>query len=602
MNSSKVVFFFGAGASVAAGVPDTNTFVTDYLKKIRGTNKETTVKKIIDTLEQWKGHSIDIELLLETLTKLRDKKDDPLLQFFPEPSSIVAELDEKDPVIDSLKDFIKKKAIVSEKKIQYLQSLLPIIEEYKPLDIISVNYDTSVEQFCNVQKLTYEDGFDVHWNSQSFEKENTDIRLYKIHGSVMWYQTDHGDYVKLPVMTGEHKVQLITGEKAINLMLYPMQKWNYAEPFLELSVRVKHLLELDSCKFLIVVGYSFRDEHIIKILWDSARTNRNLRVILIDPNAYKIYKNKLQYYDSSHTNPSSLYGKVICLPYLFEKISPLIKNYFLKNLEIGLSAEALQHKEEISGNPPTWDYCAIHFIAAEYIDKAEEMVHKSQLSSNNLRNFIEAKVKMAINLSIGGEEERSEKIFKKFIKIIQDIAVDRLYARYESVWDNQRITAPAKHILRIGVGSVQVDNTYSPKMWGEQFIDVITDLYDYTLQRISYSTGESPQVQSYLTILQKLKDHFHQYEKGTVSLENYIRNWEIDIDKSNIVQNAVNGKVKSQLPNENEKSFTKLVIQREGFQEYFNKIRTAPLSDEDMKAFERLFVQIESGRIAALLR
>ena len=73
----------------------------------------------------------------------------------------------------------------------------------------------------------------------------------------MWYQSDRGGYIKLPVMTGKSKIKLIYGEKAENLMLYPMQKWDYAEPLLELLVEIKHLLESESCKFLIIVGTLF---------------------------------------------------------------------------------------------------------------------------------------------------------------------------------------------------------------------------------------------------------------------------------------------------------------------------------------------------------
>ena len=101
----------------------------------------------------------------------------------------------------------------------------------------------------------------------------------------MWYQSDRGGYIKSLVMQRENKVELIIGEKAENLMLYPMQKWNYAEPFLELLVMVKNLLESETCKFLVIVGYSFRDDHITRILWDVARKNRELHFILIDPQA-----------------------------------------------------------------------------------------------------------------------------------------------------------------------------------------------------------------------------------------------------------------------------------------------------------------------------
>src|SRR5574341_158103 len=190
IKSSEVVFFLGAGASVAAGVPDTFSFVDEYINSIEETDKKDTIKKIVETLEKWKGTKIDVELLLETLTKLKNKEQEPLLRFYNGGDFILRGYYEKESLIDDLKDFIKSKAIVSEDKIQYLQSLLGSVEEFRPLDVISVNYDICIEQFCNVHKLAYQDGFDVHWNPKTFTSEHTDIRLYKLHGSVMWYQSD----------------------------------------------------------------------------------------------------------------------------------------------------------------------------------------------------------------------------------------------------------------------------------------------------------------------------------------------------------------------------------------------------------------------------
>ena len=86
-----IVFLLGAGASIMAGVPDTIKFVEDFKNHIASGNNSNdikTVNKIIEILEEWKksetGNSeqkIDLELLLESLTKLNKKKDEPLYNF-----------------------------------------------------------------------------------------------------------------------------------------------------------------------------------------------------------------------------------------------------------------------------------------------------------------------------------------------------------------------------------------------------------------------------------------------------------------------------------------------------------------------------------------
>ena len=522
--SSEIVFFLGAGASVAAGVPDTYSFVQEYLGSIHRMDKKRTIEEIVRTLKIWKGKEIDIELLLETLTKLRDKDQDPVLQFYPSKDFSLSGYSEKTPLIDSLKDFIKKKAIVSEEKVQYLQPLLAFIEETPPLDIISVNYDTSIEQFSNLHKLTYQDGFEVHWNPKSFGKDHTEIRLYKLHGSIMWYQTDRGDYIKLPVMTEESKIQLITGEKAENLMLYPMQKWDYAEPFLELSVEVKRLLESDTCKFLIVIGYSFRDEHIVRILWDSARKNRNLRIILIDPKAYSTYHEKLEFYDYNYTNPSSLSGKVICLPYLFERVLPSLKNYYVQGLKEALNCEDAQHQLEIQGKPATWIFCAEQFINAEYIEKAERLLKKFSIDDRNfVKQSIAFPLRIGMNLSLGGENERAKKYFKMFNEQIVKIVIKKLQIWVEVTEHHGGPLDFHKFQFTLNFNYQANNQGGGSCIGGDDFIAFINSQFDYCRSRIDYSSRENG---SFLNTYKKLSDlvvYFKQFHGGKIGYDQYLQ-------------------------------------------------------------------------------
>ena len=521
--SSEFVFFLGAGASVAAGVPDTYSFVRKFVDSIHNDDKRETIEKIIEILKKWKKNDIDIELLLETLTKLKNKENEPLLQFYSHGNFILDGYYDKAPLIDDLKDFIKSKAIVSEEKIQYFQPLLALIEEFRPLDIISVNYDTSIEQFCNVHKLAYQDGFDVHWNPKNFRTEHTDIRLYKLHGSVMWYQTDRGDYIKLPVMTEESNIQLITGEKAENLMLYPMQKWDYAEPFLELSVEIKRLLESETCKFLVVVGYSFRDEHIIRILWDAARKNRDLHIVLIDPNAYQIYFEKLQYYDNNQTNPSSLNGKVICLPYLFEKVVPYLKNYYLTNLKVGLSCEVAQHGAEISGLPPAWVFCLENFVAAEYTDKVEAILKRNPLDIENFpMQSLDFPLKMAINLSLGGKEKKAIESFRIFCDQMRKISIDKLHIRLD-LSQRPRITnnSPNFH-LKLEFNFLSNNQGGGSFISGDKFIEFIVTRLEFCQNRMELSGKNKSKAKNIFNFIKKMREYLEPFNNGVIDFEDYL--------------------------------------------------------------------------------
>ena len=510
---SQVIFFLGAGTSIAAGVPDTYSFVTKFMNDIQEPDKKETIKKIVQVLKDWKGSEIDVELLLETLTKLQNKEQEPLLQFYGGGDFILQGYSEKEPIIDDLKDFIKSKAIVTEGKIEYLQPLLGFVEEFRPLDIISVNYDICIEQFCNVNKLTYQDGFDVHWNPKTFDIEHSDIRLYKLHGSVMWYQSDRGGYIKLPVMTEKSKIELITGERAENLMLYPMQKWDYAEPLLELLVGIKDLLESEACKFLIAVGYSFRDDHIRRILWDTARKNREFCLILVDPKAYQIYSEKLKYYDEMRKNPSSISGRVVCLPYKFENVLPYLKNYYLKNLRDALIGETGQRQREIRGEKVDWLPPVKLFVNAEHTEKVEsllERIHSVELE-RDWQLSLELPLKIAVNLFSNNQKERANRYLDIFYKLLYKMMVDRIYV---NVMRDPLVIEINFNYLSNHLGSSHVV--------AEPFKNAIKIFSEFCETRTSFSNKFYSELRTITARLKKLTDYLDQFKEGRIAIEDYI--------------------------------------------------------------------------------
>lgn len=405
-NSSEVVFFLGAGASVKAGVPDTFGLVDKFVERIRPQEENLhAVEKILKVLGEWRreqgGNRVDIELLLETIERLEKRNQDVLLRFHRVTDYELSGYAEKRPLKDELKDFIRTAGIVKSSGIRYLEPLLGFIAQQRPLDIFSLNYDICLEQFCNAYKKQYVDGFDVGWNPKLFERQDVDIRLYKMHGSITWYSTDTSDYVKIPIKSDKAQTELITGEKAEALILYPMRKWEYAEPLLELLIELKKKLE--TAKFVIVVGYSFRDDHIRRIFWDAARKNRNLILILVDPNAHRVYNERLKYYqipNSEHSFssdfgndgydvpfPSELSGRTVCLPYKFEDILPLLRDPFVRGARNGLRVEREEKEKEILGATPAWSNVIGLFIDCNFMEKSDELLQSIDLQALFKTNF-----------------------------------------------------------------------------------------------------------------------------------------------------------------------------------------------------------------------
>jgi hypothetical protein len=376
------LFFLGAGASVAAGVPATFELVDGFLKELEN-NKESKklefLKQVVTTLKKGElgKNGVDVELLLEALSQMESASECIPLKFFQKGKCILGD-DYKSEATElrrELQDFIKKKGLVAKSKIQYLKDLLMFTEANpQPLDIFSVNYDICIEQFCHVFEKTYTDGFYLDWEPKSLEREDVSLRLHKVHGSITWYETDKGSLVKLPIKSEAAEVELITGEKASALMLYPMRKLEYSEPLMSLLMMLRD--KLSKTNFAFIIGYSFRDNQLKRIFWNAAKKNKELILFLVTPSAHEIYEKKLRKYDYELDIPSDLDGRVICLPYKFEKVLPLLSNYLRTATNALRWLKDCKKSETLHYETHDWGTCLSQLIECEYIAKIEEVLQK----------------------------------------------------------------------------------------------------------------------------------------------------------------------------------------------------------------------------------
>ncbi len=89
-NNSKIVFFFGAGASVDAGLFDVVRLVNELKQWLESNSRIEylfMIEAIISTLRKFKHHTkdesdIDIELLLETVERIENRYNDVLQYFY----------------------------------------------------------------------------------------------------------------------------------------------------------------------------------------------------------------------------------------------------------------------------------------------------------------------------------------------------------------------------------------------------------------------------------------------------------------------------------------------------------------------------------------
>jgi len=259
----------------------------------------------------------DIEVILQSLHRLIDYKDDDLSAFLGQDTGF-----DRDVLLklrSRLEAFIRNQTI-RPSTIDYLRPLLDPVFGW-PAEIFSVNYDTCVELLCRDMQRRLVDGFTPEWNPRSLEAEdNAAAYLYKLHGSVLWYRSTSGWLVKVPIgldgtQSETAELKLYDGESASPILLYPMFKQPMESPLLDFTYILKQRLEM--ANILIVIGYSFRDEYVAALFRDAFRAHPKLHMINIGPDS------RLQYLKLIGKNPSfktAFWNRVTCLPFPVEKV------------------------------------------------------------------------------------------------------------------------------------------------------------------------------------------------------------------------------------------------------------------------------------------
>jgi hypothetical protein len=386
-----IILFFGAGASVDAGIPDTYKFVDDFEAKLESlTDTNDPGRKLLySILEMRKGFNekvfgkeksrVDIEQMLETISRLIDSGGDVLL--YSHDPTILDNLDEQEKnqlrlLKKELEDFVRETVVVrDEGKLEYLKELF----KFLPIEIYSVNYDTCIEQLCYMNHLRYTDGFNITWDAQNF-KGDFDVRHYKLHGSAVWYEnTRTRECVKIPVLAFSNgkptKLQLIYREDVEPLLVYPAQKREYVEPLTELQLMFKKRIVNKETQILVIVGYSFRDDYVIHMLWDAARKNEKLYVLIVNPEAQSLFESRLRFINRIKRDRSRIWDRVLCLPYPFSSVIYELSDYVRKLRNVSNWWQNYLEQER-GGGKANWADLLWQCIECEFLEKAEQVLEE----------------------------------------------------------------------------------------------------------------------------------------------------------------------------------------------------------------------------------
>lgn len=291
---NSVVFLLGAGCSIDAGVPMANRMVENLDSEIGTQSSDIRdiyyyLKSAILFSANIKGNfgnTFSIEVLMCVIEELLKKEDHLIfnytngwnLQFYR-----LAGDDFKN--LHSLQQFVNNKLIewISPKEgytNEYYKGFVEFQLKYQyAVRVFSLNYDLCFEGI-NIDPTAIVDGFgqSKEWDQNLFVSNEIDsdvkFYLYKIHGSINWYKDNSKPIVRKAVNSVVRKQELIFGTAT---------KLRSRNPYLFYMYEFSRWLHNNACRAIVVIGYSFSDDHINDVITESILEDTKRKLIIVDP-------------------------------------------------------------------------------------------------------------------------------------------------------------------------------------------------------------------------------------------------------------------------------------------------------------------------------
>ena len=276
MIGADTCFLLGAGCSVCAGKP----LINELTKKIL-TGTEDKLQQQFEGLKTTAGRAATIEDLMTYLERYRD-----ILNTITSGEGHGVSIEEIDNWLAKIKVEIINAIADDWRPSTHHMRFLQRVQNPRqglPRDLFSLNYDTVLEASLDELRLSYVDGFRgtnrAWFDPDGFDKSGANsplFRVFKLHGSINWTRDNDG-YVRRC-----RDVRACVNDKPI--VVYPSEQ-KYLQTqygvYETLMARFRNRLQTsDANNRLVVLGYSFNDEHINEAICNAvtARDN-NLTVV-----------------------------------------------------------------------------------------------------------------------------------------------------------------------------------------------------------------------------------------------------------------------------------------------------------------------------------
>jgi hypothetical protein len=243
------------------------------------------------TLNRDPDEEINIEQVAIAAIELQERLGNPLAPYMSGWHDRLSDLERQNPeTLRLFVDFIysqldKWLATPGASEVAYLARLADLCESDVALDIFSLNYDLCIEKSLTDSGRAFLNGFseEAGWNPDELLSRSAPIRLFKLHGSLDWIEDELYGLCSIEYPVHSHREDLKTEGSRPLLIVGTAHKLSPREPFLTLAYHFARGT-LDA-PVLVIIGYSFGDEHVNEMIRQAMKKNRSLRVVVVSPNA-----------------------------------------------------------------------------------------------------------------------------------------------------------------------------------------------------------------------------------------------------------------------------------------------------------------------------
>lgn len=299
INGGSFVILLGAGASIEANLPDATGMTDRFIQEIKNAGDENLsrcLSLILGGIQFLRGQqgmfpdaTFNIEEVAATIDSLQNRYTNQLSPFVGSWNEILRRFD---GISNDQPDCLNQLSVLLKAKIKewlrtppigdirHFQALRDLQKRFGALDIFTLNYDLCLETALACGDIEYTCGFDANgWNSELFQ--NFDTRIYKLHGSLDWYQDEENKAIySLSCPPGD---RIPVGDPESLLIFGTAHKLTPTDPFLHLSYVFSEMVK--STMVTVIVGYGFGDDYVNQILLQGLARDSRKRLLVVGKSA-----------------------------------------------------------------------------------------------------------------------------------------------------------------------------------------------------------------------------------------------------------------------------------------------------------------------------